>query len=49
MKKNIQPARTQPQTTKTLFGVSTDQLKAVLGGGGVIGNTQNPAPTKPAG
>ncbi|HTJ45444.1 MAG TPA: hypothetical protein VL463_25235 [Kofleriaceae bacterium] len=44
MKKNILPSRTETKPAKKLFGVSETELKAVHGGGGVIGNSQNPAP-----
>jgi hypothetical protein len=51
MKKNLQPARTETKTSKTLFGISSDKLKAVNGGGGVIvhGDGSTTTPTNSAG
>ncbi len=49
MKKNLQPARTETKTSKTLFGIKTDELKAVHGGSGAVGNITQPAPTGTAG
>jgi hypothetical protein len=45
MKKHTTQVVTQPQPkqARTLFGLSSDELKAVYGGGGVIINS----PTKP--
>jgi hypothetical protein len=36
MKKNAAPARIETTPAKTLFGIASDKLKAVNGGGGVI-------------
>ena len=44
MKKNVAPARIETKPAKTLFGIKADELKAVHGGGGVIGHIDNPPP-----
>lgn len=36
MKKHAAQTATQPKTARTLFGLSTKELKAVHGGSGVI-------------
>jgi hypothetical protein len=38
MKKNTLPSRTETKPAKTLFGMQADQLKAVHGGTGAVGN-----------
>lgn len=42
MKKHAAQTATQPKTARTLFGLSTKELKAVHGGGGVIVNEPLP-------
>ena len=50
MKKNAAPARIETKPAKTLFGISSDALKAVNGGGGVIVKPVDPnAPSGSAG